>query len=326
MINWSEKLNDAWTELLCAAPVARQYRTKLLSTEVSLNLLASIRAIDNAPCLILQTALAPDALFELGGMRLQLVPDETGPLLVLSLEDESRRDLFTTICADVASAAASDTNDSEALTHFITRLDAWRHFLRDRRSGLSRADTIGLIGELIVLERLLSINPSLLPTWQAPNDGLQDFHLDGHALEVKTTLGPASSITISRLDQLDTVGLRRLNLIYVRLIEAPDGHSLQNIVSVILEKFPSEVTRRSFRNALLCRGLMPDDHIALNMPKVELRTIDAYTVSESFPRLVRTNLPTAIVDASYTLEVRSLNPFAIDAGSVIDVFVKRDHS
>lgn len=321
MIDWLQKLNDAWTDLLHAAPVARLYRTKLLSAESSINVLAAMRAVDHAPCLILQTQLPPSALFELGGMRLQQVPDESGPLLVLSLEDESRRDLFSTICADVVSAAFHE-NEAEALIQFIARLDAWRQFLRDRRSGLSRSDTIGLIGELLILGRLLLISPTLLSTWQAPNDGLHDFHLNGHALEAKSTLGPASSFVISKLDQLDTAGLRRLDILYVRLIETPTGRSLQDIVREISESLPGEGARHEFKNALLRRGLMPDDNAALSVPKVELRTIDAYTVSDNFPRLLRANLPVAIAEASYTLEVRSLSPYSTDTHVVFDAYVQ----
>lgn len=325
MINWLEKINNAWADLLHVEPIARHYRTKLLSTEVPLDILAAIRAIDNAPCLILQTTIAHDALFEVGGMRLQRIPDDSGPLLVLSLEDESRRDLFSTICADVVSAA-SDDNGAQALDQFIARLDAWRQFLRDCRSGLSQSDTIGLIGELLILDQLLSISPTLLSSWKAPKDGLHDFYFEGHALEAKASLGPASSITISKLDQLDTKGLRRLDLLYVRMIEAPDGDSLQNIVESITERLSDEEAKRIFRNALLSRGLMPDDIFALSSPKIELRSIETFTVSDNFPRLEREKLHAAITEATYKLEVRSLAPFSVDTNLAIDQFIKRDYS
>lgn len=325
MIDWLQKLNDAWIDLLDVSPVARLYRTKLLSAESSINVLAAMRAVDDAPCLILQTHLPPSALFELGGMRLQQVPDESGPLLVLSLEDESRRDLFSTICADVVSAAFHE-NEADALTHFIARLDAWRQFLRDRRSGLSRSDTIGLIGELLILRRLLLIDSNLLSTWQAPNDGLHDFHLQGHALEAKSTLGPASSLVVSKLDQLDTTGLRRLDLLYVRLIETSSGQSLHDLVIEISAILPSEGARHEFKNAVLRRGLMPDDNAALSAPRIELRTIDAYTISDVFPRLLRANLPVAITEASYTLEVRSLVPYSTETSVAINAYIQRAHS
>jgi hypothetical protein len=321
MTAWLAALNEAWDELARTAPVARQYRTKLISTDVPLNVLAGMRASDDAPCLMLQTTPAPDALFELGGMRLSTAPDQSGLFLVLSLEDSSRRDLFSTICADVV-AAAAQAGSADALEQFLARLDAWRQFLRDRQEGLSRSETIGLIGELLVLEQVLAASPYDLAAWQSPNDGLHDFQKDGHALEVKTGLGPASSITISALDQLDTTGLRQLNLLHVRLIEVPGGRCLRDIVAAISIVLRDDISRRTFENALLRRGLMPDDEAARLTPKIQQRSIEAYSVSDAFPRLIRAALPIAITEAIYTLEIRAISAFAADVTAVLDAFVQ----
>jgi hypothetical protein len=319
MTAWLDTLNEAWNALAQTAPVLRQYRTRLISPDVPLEIRAGLRAFDNAPCLMLQTALASDAQFELGGMRLSTIPDEAGPLLVLSLEDGTRRDLFATICADVVAAAAlADRN--QALQQFLGRLDAWRRFLRDRRDGLSRAEIVGLIGELIVLECLLAHHAENLIHWQSPVDGLHDFEAYGHALEVKTGLGPSSTITISRLDQLDITGLRRLDLVHVRLIEAPDGRNLREIMAAISELLQTETARQAFENALLHRGLLPGDEVARQTPRVQLRTIDAYSVSDGFPRLKRSELPLAITEATYTLEVRAISAFSKDTAAVLDAF------
>jgi hypothetical protein len=321
MTAWLDALNDAWDELASTAPVARQYRTKLISKNVTLDLLAGMRAADNAPCLMLQTAPAPDALFELSGMRLSTVPDQAGTFLVLSLEDSARRDLFSMICADVVSAAAV-ADRADALDQFLSRLDAWRQFLRDRRSGLSRAETIGLIGELLVLELALDDDPTCLASWQSPSDGLHDFLINGHALEVKTGLGPASAITISRLDQLDTSGLRRLDLFHVKLIEIPNGRTLRDIIGAITYRLPDDAGRRAFENALLRRGLMPDDVTARTTPRVQQRAIDAYSILEDFPRLVRADVPVAIIEASYTLDVRAIASFGDDSAAVLVAFLR----
>ncbi|MBZ9716844.1 PD-(D/E)XK motif protein [Mesorhizobium sp. AD1-1] len=325
MTDWLVALNKAWDTLAKSPPVSRQYRSKLISTEVPLDVLAAMRATDNAPCLMLQTELSQDALFELGGMRLSLVPDTTGIFLVLSLEDSSRRDLFATICADVVSAAAL-ANRADALDQFLARLDAWRQFLRDRRDGLSRSETVGLIGELIILGRILTSHANGLSTWQAPNDGLHDFVDEGHALEIKTGLGPSSTITISALDQLDVSGLSRLDLMHVRLIETPEGKPLRDFMSDVSARLPNDTGRRAFENALLSRGLMPDDNVARAVPKVQLRAIDSYQVQETFPRLVRANLPVAITDATYSLEVRAIAGFATDTALVLEAFVQGDPS
>jgi hypothetical protein len=321
MTRWLEALNAAWYELGQIAPVAREYRTKVIAAHAPLDVRAGMRAIDDAPCLILHTAAPPEALFELGGMRLNTVPDDPCPLLVLSLEDVSRRDLFSTICADVVAAAAV-ADRHEALHQFLARLSAWRQFLRDRRDGLSRSETIGLIGELVVLERLLADDPHCLSSWKSPTDGLHDFERNGHALEAKTGLGPSSRITISRLDQLATAGLRRLDLVHVRLIESPEGRSLRDIISTVSALLPDDHGRRIFENALLRRGLLPGDDVARIIPRVQLRSIDAYTVSDTFPRLVRATLPVAITEATYTLEVRAILAFSADLAAVLDAFIR----
>jgi Putative PD-(D/E)XK family member, (DUF4420) len=301
--------------------VSREYRTKLISTEVPLDILAGIRAGDGAPCLMLQTSPPADGLFELGGMRLSVVPDESGPFLVLSLEDSTRRDMFSTICADVVSATVL-AGEADALQEFIARLDAWRRFLRERRSGLSRAEAVGLIGELLVLERVLATDPLALSSWESPNDGLHDFQKNGHALEVKAGIGPSASITISALDQLDTNGLRKLDLLHVRLVENPDGRCLRDIVDDIIDALPDDASRRAFENALLRRGLMPDDDSARLQPSIQQRSMDAYSVSNSFPRLVRSQVPIAIIDATFTLDVRAISAFATETAAAIGEFAR----
>ncbi len=323
MTSCLDELNRAWDQLSKVPPIALQYRTKVISVSTVLELRAGVRANDNSPCLILQTSPPPDALFELSGMRLHSVPDDSGPLLVLSLEDPSRRDLFSTICADVVDTASQAHEDS-ALAQFLARLGAWRQFLRNKRVSLSRSEAVGLIGELLVCERLTETDSNFIGTWKAPFDGLHDFESSGHALEVKTSLGPASVVTISKLDQLETTGVRRLDLLHVRLIESSSGRSMGDIINSLGQLLPEETGRRGFENLLLQRGLLPGDDIARSVPRVRLRTIDAYGVTDGFPRLVRSNLPTAITEATYTLEVRSISAFAVDTATTFDLFHRGD--
>lgn len=280
-----------------------------MSTDLPLEILAGRRADDNAPCLMLQAAASQEARFELGGMRLASIMHDGRPVLVLSLEDDARHDLFCTICADLVGSVVHAGADI-ALEHFLSRLDAWRRFLRDRNAGLSRSETIGLMGELLLLERLLEISSSHLKSWSAPGDGLHDFEHAGHALEVKTGLGPSAQISVSRLDQLDTTGLRLLDLIHVRLIESSSGRSLQDLVDALKSQLKDSVSRHTLENAVIRRGLLPDDDSARGSPRVQLRSMDCYSVSEGFPRLVRADVPVAITEASYTIDVRAIGFYA----------------
>lgn len=316
--SWPEALRTAWAELAQNPPQNRQFRTRRLSEDLLIDAYAALRAVDDAPCLLIEASPPAEIGFEVGGMRLGIVAGERMPLLVLSLEDRNSLDLFTTVCGDAL--AASDTDRKTALTDFLARLDAWRRFLRERRIGLSRNETVGLLGELLVPTELLQAWPAALGCWKSPDDGLHDFEYGGHALETKTSLGPAASVRISGLDQLDNAGLRRLDLLHVKLIEAPDGVSLELVVARIKGLLKGEAAVRAFDNALLRRGLTPDDAAARTAPRVQIRTVDSYNVDAGFPRLERASLPQAITEAEYTLDVRALSPFAADTSEVLRLF------
>lgn len=131
-------------------------------------------------------------------------------------------------------------------------------------------------------------------------------------------------MTISRLDQLDTTGLRRLDLIHVKLIEAPDGRTLGDILTSIRGMVRGGVPQ--FDNAVLRRGLLPDDDTARNAPRVQMRGMDCYSVADGFPRLLRAVLPVAITDATYTLDVRALSAFSTDTTTALEAFIRGDRS
>lgn len=320
--DWEEILRGAWTELALHPPRARSFRTRRLSAELRLDAHVGLRATDDAPCLVIEGIAPVDSYFEVSGMRLYPSAGEESPLLVLSLEDPAGIDLFATVCADVLTAAAS-APQVEVLTSFLARLHAWRYFLRERRSGLTRNEIVGLMGELVVLRRLVQDDARLLANWTAPDDGLHDFELAGHALEVKSTLGPAATLHISSLDQLDASGLRRLDLLHVRLVEAPEGECVGDVIQGIISCLSQDVARRDFDNALLRRGLMPDDVGARNSPRTSVRTLTAFTVEKSFPRLVRASVPLAVAEADYTLELRGIEAYSVEAEIVLATFAGR---
>jgi hypothetical protein len=316
---WIDALKGAWTELARHPARTRQFRTQRLAPELPLDIYAALRAADDAPCLLVPTVAPASAFFEVGGMRLSSAPGQEGPLLVLSLEDPERSDLFVTVCSDAVQAAAVE-GEADSLAAFLGRLDAWRRFLKERKIGLSRHEVVGLLGELMVLHRLILADPTFLGTWVAPADGLHDFQRQGHALEVKTSLGVATSLHISTLDQLDDAGLRQLDLLHVRLVETPEGQSLGSLIDEIEQALPGDGARRAFSNALLRRGLMPDDVGARGAPVVEQRNLAAFRVGSTFPRLTRSAVPGAIRDAQYDLELRGVDGHTVDADAVFSAF------
>lgn len=310
-------LEALWARLAGAGAGQRRFVSLRIDAVGMLDVHAALRTADHSPCLLfdMHDGLTVDIEFEVGGMRSARTATDTGQSLVLSLEDASRRDLFATLGADVIGYAANELG-GQALPAVLTRLDAWRLFLRSIRDGMSRNEIIGLIGELRILYDLLVEDPALLPAWKAPNEGIHDFEHLGHALEVKATVGPGSRVKISQLDQLDDGGLDRLDLVHVRLYETPQGECVDDLVERISAVLPDGKMKRQFSNALLRRGLSPDDRRARSGFRTSLHQAIAYHIDAGIPRILRGDVPPAVTDVSYALDLGQLTSSAEPWSSV----------
>jgi hypothetical protein len=304
-------LGALWVRLAEAGTGQLRFVSLRIKGTGLLDVHAALRTADNSPCLLFDTRenLSADIEFEVGGMRCTRVPTDAGQSLVLSLEDASRRDLFAALGTDVIGYAANESG-AGALPAVLTRLNAWRLFLRSTSDGMSRSEIIGLIGELRILHDLLVEDAALLSAWRAPDDGIHDFEHFGHALEVKATVGPGAHVTISRLDQLDDCGLDRLDLVHVRLYETPQGECVDDLVERISAMLLDGEARRQFSNALLRRGLSPDDRRARSGLRTSQHQAVAYRVEAGAPRILRGNVPPAITDVSYVLDLGQLTSSA----------------
>jgi hypothetical protein len=257
--------------------------------------------------------------FEVGGMRLYRVPSDNQQLLVLSLEESSWRDMFAKVCVDAISASAEGT-PTQALALFLARLEAWRLFLKDVRRSLGTQEIVGLMGELNVLIQILRMAPHALTAWRSPDDGLHDFELHGHALEVKASIGPGHRLKISRLDQLDHSGLARLDLIRVQMAEDPEGFTLGDLIDEVRSLLPDNGVRRTLDNALLRRGLSPHDASAREILRASVQSLNGWCVDGQFPRLIRKDIPSAITEAEYILDVRGLTSWSVRVDELLATF------
>lgn len=313
-----------WERLDRHAPGTRDFRSRRISSVAVLDIRAAIRTIDGAPCLVIAEVPADERMrlsfFETAGVRFGLAQGEDDVLLVLSIEEREHLDLFAVLVADIVHAASASPDFTAALGDVGARLAAWRSFLRDRRVGLSRADVVGLIGELACMERLLAANRPAIEAWRSPEDGLHDFEWRGNAIEVKATLDPGGRrIGISTLDQLNDEGLASLALLHVLLAEDAAGSTLGDQVDRVSASIDNPRARRDFANALLRRGLLPDDVGSRSAPRVRVLEMRAYDVRAGIDRLVRRDVPLGITEASYSLDTRAIAPFSIG----VDIAIAR---
>jgi hypothetical protein len=144
-------------------------------------------------------------------------------------------------------------------------------------------------------------------------DGLHDFRAAGTAIEVKTTVGGQHSFKISHVDQLDTKGIDALVLARIRLLEGTQGATLGELVGRLRAKLATDFPNSAEEfDEKLIRGGYLDVDADMYARRFELQEAYGYLVSESFPRLTRSNIPPAITDAIYTLDEAQLGAFRID--------------
>lgn len=200
--------------------------------------------------------------------------------------------------------------------------------LQDFRRLLLRSQPIptttisGLLGELILLERLLARAPDAWRSWRGPLGDRHDFRSANHSLEVKTSSGGAAkTITVSSIDQLAPPSGGSLHLLHVRLEEVAAGSlSVSTLGRAVLSRADDPDQVRTRLSALGCADV---DSRQWNTVAFRLEEEVLYRVDEYFPKLTPKMLlggqvPLGVTNVSYRIDLSvahqsRCNKTAIDA-------------
>ena len=237
------------------------------------------------------------------------------PALVMTLVEGELRDLFSVICIDLTNASGTVSDPATAASIFMTRLDRWSDLLRRRRGGgMALPDRLGLLGELILIDHLLTngkLPPGpLLRGWRGPDGDSTDLAVNGLRFEVKAQLATAAPrLRISSLDQLESTD-ESLILVWHRFSRADQATTLGLLVDSIAQRLSS--THRDlleFQRKLLLSGYDPAADYVDESFSLDQRV--AYRVTDDFPKLVHTNVPEGVISAQYDISCGHLTDFEI---------------
>jgi hypothetical protein len=186
-----------------------------------------------------------------------------------------------------------------ALAALEETLGTWRAILAARVRMPVEAE-VGLVGELIVLEALLSTeSPPPVSCWKAVHGEEHDFGLRDADLEVKTTSGERRQHWIHGLGQLLATAATPLWLLSIQVTRggAGPGRTLPELVgNVIAAAAPEQ--RDELRQRLASVGWCPEDS-DLFADRWRLRSMPAaFLVDDSFPRLTVDQLTAANIENS----------------------------
>lgn len=245
------------------------------------------------------------------------------------LDDLDNITLFGKLCLDIIQVVASSkpSSPSEVIHRIIQRTQrAHDFFTYESQKKLSDTDQMALIGELIVLEEyLLKSNISALDcvhSWALRGPAPKDFIINQIGIEAKAGRGDRSKINISNADQLDLYKLDYLFLCVTDLDRATNVHensfSLADIATRIKEKLMEKDYNafEEYQNKLNAKDFYfeqeYEEQYWLKGPTI------IYKIESDFPAITRSNLPTAISEVRYQIDLNECEDFIIDPNNIID--------
>ena len=173
-------------------------------------------------------------------------------------------------------------------------MDAVLEFRRllSRNGGLLPSDDeiLGLVGELLLLRRLVSAGPHLWQGWNGPLGSARDYSWGTLDIEAKASrMAGDSRLTVNGLDQLETEDGRDLLIHHSILTENPMGTiDAPRLVDEIREQISDP---EGFDTSLANAGYLSEQSDLWLEHRFTLHSTNIYRVSEGFPRIRSSDFP-----------------------------------
>jgi len=221
---------------------------------------------------------------------------------------ESFTEIVREICQNVFD---KNQNSVEAVNNVIRR---WKSFWgKPPVEVMDSSKQLGLIGELIVMETLLTREiPGCVQSWTDSDNPVHDFEFQIFSLEVKTTKQNHHKHVINGLEQLEPTMERLLFLVSILAIESGEGtvtlSQMNSRISQILENLPDQYDL--FHAKLSSKGYRLEHEQEYDQNRFVIREITIYGINDTFPKLDRNSLmrplSERISDVRYTLNLEGL--------------------
>lgn len=178
--------------------------------------------------------------------------------------------------------------------------------LLEEKSLLSIERQLGLMGELIVLERMISADGSAaIAAWIGPLGEPHDFRNGNSELEVKTTAGTRRIHTIHNLTQLTVSPGCSLSIVSILLGPAgkDGGFSLATKIESIQNSLKgSAKDEEQFLTALESSGYSSQDHSQYNRLFALRRPIAVVPIDSQFPTITSSTLQALLGQEAHRID------------------------
>lgn len=235
--------------------------------------------------------------------------------------------VFAEVTEQILERVARGANCVEATRSTIEDFRAL--LIRPPSNDVSREKTAGLVGELLVLNRLLARSAEAWQSWNGPESDRHDFAKGSNALEVKVTMRKGKrTISVNGLEQLAEPAGGRLFLQHFEMEAAASGIlSVSGLGRSVLAGASKPEKVKELLSAIGCRDV---DDIAWNATSFRLENETLYEIGEGFPRLVSSSFPQGVSPkgvsgVSYVADLSEATNFRIESeasGEIEELFVR----
>ena len=231
--------------------------------------------------------------------------------LRFSLNYASLDEIFVKLCWDLMSASKDDQKPIEKI---VAQYKKWLRLLQQIGNGLLPPHSQkGLIGELLYLADLIERHgeKKALGEWVGPEGADQDFNFEDGWAEVKTTIIAGTSVQVSSLQQFDRSDEGTLIVYFLDKTSSTGTTTIS--LNEAVELVSSKVTMQSNKGFLELKlakcGYQSKNADEYSAYRFKLSERRQYCVSSGFPRLTKDNVPPAVIEAQYRIDLPSIETF-----------------
>lgn len=324
------KLHDLWNELRATSGTSSADGTtmRLRVSAAGVRLFAGLDLRSGLPALVLEISkhAAPKDLARYSSRTFDAY---AGPLpgfaadrsaIHLVLKSSEFEDLFGILGEDIVHAIKESQEETAAVKAIVRRIERWRKFVERNRGHLSEEEVRGLLGELLVLGRLIRHSDACtaLDAWQG-SGGLRDFELPEYAVEVKThQAATGATIRISDPAQLESAPGRPVFLATLHLSHTENaGLTLPEAVNELIGLLAGNLdSTEKFGDKLMGQGY----HVTqadLYPQRYLVAPVQLYRVENGFPRIACNFVPAGVESVQFSIQLAAIQPFSIPATEIL---------
>jgi hypothetical protein len=222
---------------------------------------------------------------------------------------------FALLVSQVVSHLAAGATPSKAC------MDAVLEFRRllSKKGGLlpSEDEILGLVGELLMLRRLVSASPHLWQGWNGPLGAARDYSWGIVDIEAKASrMAGESRLTVNGLEQLEPEEGRELLIHHSVLTDNPVGTI---DVPGLVDEIRGEISDpEGFDTRLVSAGYLSEQRDLWLEHRFTLHRTHIYRVSEDFPRIRKSDfpdgsLPAGVAKLRYDVLLSNCSDFCLSA-------------